>query len=291
MGVSRIQIAGPAIYQYFDNHLTRIFKPTDIGDILSDRRTEWVLTKSTGVRDFARFLMEEGKLRLHDFPFPYRHESRYTWGEMPLLEILLTLKPHSYFSHATAMQLHKLTVAHPTRVFLNHEQRPQPKDTNLEQGRIDAAFKRKARESNNSIEYGETNICMLNGMYTNQLGVSESRIDYANEKVTVRVTNLERTLIDIAVRPVYAGGVQEVKSAFLLAKGKVNVRLMAEMLQKLSYVYPYNQSIGYYLEQAGYENQDLDLFRQYPLEFDFYLAHQMDEADYIKAWKIYVPKP
>ena len=38
----------------------------------------------------------------------------------------------------------------------------------------------------------------------------------------VRVTDLERTLIDIAVRPEYAGGVYEVLNVYRLAKGKVS---------------------------------------------------------------------
>ena len=36
----------------------------------------------------------------------------------------------------------------------------------------------------------------------------------------IRLTNIERTLIDIAVRPVYSGGVFEVLKAYRLAKDK-----------------------------------------------------------------------
>ena len=64
----------------------------------------------------------------------------------------------------------------------------------------------------------------------------------------LRFTNLERTLIDAAVRPVYAGGVFEVRKAYQLAKEKVSVNRLAALLQKLNYIYPYHQAIGFYLE-------------------------------------------
>ena len=49
---------------------------------------------------------------------------------------------------------------------------------------------------------------------TNALGVIEIQ---GSEDETLKVTGIERTLIDIAVRPVYAGGVFEVLKAYKLA--------------------------------------------------------------------------
>jgi predicted transcriptional regulator of viral defense system len=208
-----------------------------------------------------------------------------------LLEVLLTLKQRAYFSHYTAMRLHDLTEQLPGTIYLNHEQRPQPKSTHLEQGSIDSAFKRRARESQNAIEFGDIRICITNGMHTNQLGVIEERLTYGSEgKAHVRLTSVERTLIDIAVRPVYAGGVKEVLKAFSLAKQRANVTLIAQMLRQLDYVYPYHQAIGYYLDRAGYPAEDVDLFRRQKMDFDFYLAHLMDETRYVNDWRLHVPK-
>ena len=67
-----------------------------------------------------------------------------------------------------------------------------------------------------------------------------------SEHGPLRFTNLERTLIDATVRPVYAGGVFEVRKAYELAKEKVSVNRLAALLQKLDYTYPYHQAIGFY---------------------------------------------
>ncbi len=291
MNKTRIQIAKPDIVSHFDTLKDRILKLTEIAAILSQKRDFWRLAQRTNTQQFIKFLAENSKLKKLDFPFPYRTEVRYIWGEVPLLEVLLTLKKDAYFSHYTAVRMHGLTEQVPKIIYLNHEQRPQAQNTDLEQGRIAAAFSRKPRMSNNSIDFGDLRICMINGMHTNQLGVISEKVSYDDDtKVNVRLTNVERTLIDITVRPAYSGGVFEVQKAFRLAKDQVSVNALAAMLQKLKYVYPYHQAIGYYLERAGYKPNMLDLLRRFPMNFDFYLAHEMGETEYVKEWRLYIPK-
>jgi len=55
----------------------------------------------------------------------------------------------------------------------------------------------------------------------------------------LEVTDLERTLIDIAVRPAYAGGVRPVLTAYLRSRSKVSVDRIAKLLRRLDYVYPF----------------------------------------------------
>jgi len=56
---------------------------------------------------------------------------------------------------------------------------------------------------------------MIAGKNTNRLGVEEIA-GPASE--TIPVTNLERTLIDIVVRPAYAGGTSQLLKAYRTAK-------------------------------------------------------------------------
>lgn len=291
MNNARIQIAKSDIIAYFDNHTPSILKPTDVAAILSKERKFWRLTQSTTTQNFIQFLIENAKLRRLDFPFPYRGEQRYVWGEVPLLEVLLTLKKDAYFSHYTAVRMHGLTEQVPKTIYLNHEQQPQAQNSHLEQGRIAAAFSRRPRVSQNVIDFGDVRICLINGMNTKQLGVITEQVNYDGSALAeVRLTNLERTLIDITVRPIYSGGVFEVQKAFRLAKEKVSVNALTAMLVKLRYVYPYHQAIGFYLERAGYKPELLDLLRRFPMDYDFYLTHQMGETEYIKDWRLHVPK-
>jgi predicted transcriptional regulator of viral defense system len=291
MTTSRIQIAKPDIVRFFDERTEKILKLTDLASILTKQRSFWRLAQKTNTREFIEFLAHHGKLRRLDFPFPYRPEHRYTWGDVPLLEVLLTLKPLSYFTHFTATRMHGLTEQIPKTIYLNHEQRPHAPNRNLEQSSIKTAFSRAQRTSNNTIQYGDVRITLINGMNTNQLGVIQTFVTYDEpEKVNVRVTNIERTLIDITVRPLYAGGVSEVLKAYRMARDRFSVNRLAAMLQKLAYVYPYHQSVGFYLERAGYPETALNLIRRFPIEFDFYLAHQMGSTDYVKQWRLYIPK-
>jgi predicted transcriptional regulator of viral defense system len=288
---ARIQIAKPDIERYFDELPQKVFKLSDIATILSVQRTSWRLTQSTTTQTLIRFLTENLKLKRLDFPFPYRGEVRYVWGEVPLLEILLTLKKGAYFTHYTAVRMHGLTEQLPKTIYLNHEQLPHDTSSELEQDRIDTAFQRAPRVSQNVIEFGDARICLINGMHTDQLGVVTEQTTYdGTEIANVRLTNVERTLIDITVRPVYAGGVFEVLKAFQLAKERISVNRLAAMLQKLKYSYPYHQAIGFYLQRASYKPSSLDLLRRFPMEFDFYLSHQMGKTDFIKEWRLYVPK-
>lgn len=291
MEKTRIQIAKRDILDYLSNR-PPILKLSDLKAILSSQRQFWRLAQRTNTKDFIEFLGKEGELKEIHFPFPHREETRYVWGEVSLLEVLLSLRPGCYFSHYTAVRMQGLTEQIPKTIYLNHEQHLKSQSAGgLEQGRIDAAFSRVARTSNNAVDFGHQKIYLLNGKNTNQLGVVEETVSYdTTDTVQVRLTNIERTLIDITVRPIYAGGIFEVQKAFQLAKDRVSVNALAAMIKKIDHTYPYHQAIGYYMEKAGYKSTLLDLIRRFPMEYDFYLANQLGETQYIREWRLHVPK-
>jgi len=103
-------------------------------------------------------------------------------------------------------------------------------------------------------------------------------------------TKLERTLVDVAVRPVYAGGVHKVLEAYRAARERISVNLLMATLKNLGHLYPYHQAIGFYLERAGYDERALDLARRPGLEFDFYLAHGMKDTEFSTDWRLTHPR-
>jgi hypothetical protein len=128
---------------------------------------------------------------------------------------------------------------------------------------------------------------LLSGKATGDLGVVTITGPGGEE---LRVTDIERTLIDITVRPVYAGGIYQVLDAFRGARGKVSTGKLIEFLKKIDYLYPYHQAIGFLMEWAGFPESDIRQIRKLGTRFDFYLAHGLKERDYDPGWRLYYPR-
>jgi hypothetical protein len=290
MKQTRLTIAFNDINEYFKNTGLRIFKRSDIDLILSKQRQFWRLAENTTTGKFIEFLKEKKVIQEYKFEFPGRKEVRYVWENQAIdLEIINSVRPNSYFTHFTAMYLHGLTLQEPKMIYLNYEQ-PEKRfrDTDLAQERIDYAFRSGCRTSNNIADFGDRRICLLNGKYTGHKGIIDYEIETGH---IVKTTNIERTLIDITVRPVYSGGVHSVLEAYRMAGDRLSVNKLSATLASLKYIYPYHQAIGFYLERAGvFTEKQLALIDKFDKNIDFYLVHQIREKEYSKRWKIYYPK-
>lgn len=292
---SRIQIAKPDIVSLFENELPHVLRLTDISAVFQEHRAFWRLAKSTSLTSFVEFLIDKALLKKVNLSFPNKPLSGYVWGDVPLLEMLLGLLDNGYYSHYTAMRLHGLTEQVPKTIYLSQEKshntvmysthyEPFPQDA------IDSAFSKEPRVSNNMITRGDVRIILLNGAHKGMFGIVDSKVNYGDNKdLELKLTNLERTLIDISVRPFYAGGVFEVAKAFENAKGRVSVNKLAAMLSRMEFGYPYHQVIGYYLERANYKSSLVEIFKKLPQEKDFYLTYGMTKKAYVNDWRLYVP--
>lgn len=288
---TRIQIARQDIIAHFDALPESVFRSKDLAHILSEQRATWRLTQRMRTDEFIEFLLKNCKLRRYKFPFPTRTEERFAWGDVPFVRVLLSLRPNAYFCHYTAVRMHGLTEQIPKTFYLNQEQPRHEQRKALPQEAVDAAFERPQRVSQNVVEIEGVRVCLLNGMDTGMLGVEQREIAHGDDrKALVRVTNLERTLIDIAVRPAYAGGVAEVLNAYSNAKDVVSVNRLTALLQEMNFTYPYHQAIGFYMTRAGYRQSVIDLLRRFPMNVDFYLTHEMKATDYIAEWRLHVPR-
>ena len=245
------------------------------------------LNQSITRDQFIEFLLKKKIIKAVEFGFPSQSITRYIRGHVSIYEIIQSLKINSYFTHFSAMKFHKLTEQTPDTIYLNFEQPPKRyKNRSLDQSRIDAAFKRPLIVSQNVAEYKKYRICILNGIYTGRLGVIET----IHNRARVIATDIERTLIDIVVRPGYSGGVSEVLNAYKLAKDKLSVKKLVNMLDTLKFVYPYHQAIDFYLDKSGcYDHSSINLLRGKGLKYDFYLAHNIKEMNYSKEWRLFFP--
>jgi predicted transcriptional regulator of viral defense system len=290
---SRIQIAKPDIVKAFEA-MPPVLKGREVAMTFNQNREFWRLAKDTSLASFLSFAIDKTPLKEARFPFPQREVTGFVWGDPPLLEVLLGLVDDSFYSHYTALRIHGLTEQVPKTIFFNHEkssQRPSAPSAPYEQEAIDSAFTKPPRASKNEIEVADQRIVFLQSANQKSLGIVAGEVNFGGERpLHLRYTSLERTLIDIAVRPFYAGGVFEVAKAFENAKDlKVSVNTMASMFKRMEFGYPYHQAIGYYLERAGFNPSRVELFRKIPMERDFYLTHQMGKTRFIPAWRLHVP--
>lgn len=286
---SRIEIAKPDIVRLFEENSKRVYTKSDLARILSTNRDFWRLTQGTTVDYFIEFLKNKSRLTELELTSPnYPGFLRYAWNEVSPYQVALAVKPRSYLSHGTAVFLHGLTEQIPKTIYANQEQSPKPSARGkLTQEAIDRAFSNRQRRSNYTLTYEKWNIVLLSGKNTGNLEVADVS---GPLRESLAVTSIERTLIDIAVRPIYAGGVFQVLQAYKSAKDRVSINTLIATLKKLGYVYPYHQVIGFYMQKAGYDGKRYQRLKTLGTAFDFYVTHDMKDPEFDREWRLYYPK-
>jgi len=107
-------------------------------------------------------------------------------------------------------------------IYVNSEQSEKPANRNkLTQEAIDQAFLREQRKSKLVYKYKDTEIIVLNAKNSHRLEVELGKTPSGEQ---VAVTSLERTLVDITVRPAYAGGISNVLVSFNRARPRASAK-------------------------------------------------------------------
>jgi hypothetical protein len=285
---TKIQAGRAKIVEFFDSQAQHVYTPAQLQHILRNELGE-VVGVSVKAQQLIDYLLEKTPLRgiaISQSIRPGQPLPRYIWREASSYEIGFSIA-NGYLSHGSAMMLHQLTDVLARTVYVNREQSAKPPSRGeMTQAGINRAFASKQRSTNYICSWEDWQFAILSGKHTGRLEVGVLEVD----GVPLLVTGLERTLIDIAVRPAYSGGVYQVLDAYRRAKDRISVGTLLATLKALDYGYPYHQPIGFYLERAGYSPKQYERFRALGLEFDFFLAHDLREKEYVKSWRLHVPK-
>jgi predicted transcriptional regulator of viral defense system len=283
-------VSRPNYFETYKNEIITVLsqKSPPVYDVEDLEREYYWLRNELMIPETKRFAQFKNFLKQTDFRFyqfvgatGYVKElcALNTVNEFSLIE---NLKRNAFFTHYTAMRFHNLTLQIPKVIYLNQEQSPKPRIVvSISQSAIDKAFSSEQRTPSNYYDYHDQRIYLLQGAHTNRLGVIE--ID------NYHTTDLERTLIDITVRPAYSGGVTDVLAAFRLAKDVVDTDKLATYLKRMKFIYPYNQAIGFYMDKADYNEQSLASFEKIEMKYKFYLTYNIKRPQYSERWKIHFP--
>jgi hypothetical protein len=290
---SRISANKSEIENYFDALPQKIFNSPELLRIFTDNKEAWELPVSIGFEKFVEFLLTNSRLKkveLHSER--YQNIFRYSWGEPSIYALALSIKSNSFLTHGSAAFLHGLAEENPNNIYVNYEQSPKPQyGSSLAQDGIHRAFAKQQRQTNLIYAFDGKSIIVINGKNTGRSGLCGFTEDDGSNPLAV--TDLERTLIDITVRPSYAGNnTLAVLEAYKRAKDKLDIKTLLKMLEKFDYIYPYHQAIGFFMERAGYPKKSWSKLLGLGTNFDFYVAHQLPEEERLfdDKWRVFYPQ-
>lgn len=293
-GKSRFLKSLSYIIASFDFASQNTFTEPDLYKIFTENRQKWSLPAGMAFKKFIEELLIHTKLEFIEISsigqqsYTSTKINRYSYGAS-VFEVALSIRANTHLSHYSSVFLHGLTQQIPKVIYLTFEQteKPSTSKNTLSQSSIDNAFAKPQREPNYYYSYLDYRIILLNSKFTKKAGVTRINSMFGHN---LAITSLERTLIDITVRPAYSGGIYEVLKAYVNAKNVLSVNKLTSILHRLNFIYPYQQAIGFYLQKAGYKAFQTDLLKAEAFSFDFYLTYNMTEMDYSKDWRLHYPK-
>lgn len=266
----KLSEALPLITQ--DLQRKKVFSAIELRTLLSANRLSWKLPQQIGQERFITSLVELGLLKEVRLTSPVCRPMRRLYVPSTSdYRIALSFDSQAYLSHGTAAHLHDVIKTRPPTIIVNVEQKPKPPITSpLTQESIDKAFAHKQRSSRYILENENLRVMIINGKSTNNLDVVTLPEGGGDN---IRVSSLVRTLIDMSVRPAYAGGVALVLEAYKRARRRIRVSDLLSVLLDLNYKYPYSQAIAFYLKRSGYPKSDLEEISKLFSSFRFYLDY------------------
>ena len=215
-------------------------------------------------------------------------------SEVDVYNLATSILPDGYFCHLTAIYHHSLTNQVPNAVYWCHEKLVPKKSRDAEKlsdGRIRSAFVKPHRHTSFVIQHNAHDILVVAGTRGFDHGVDKVQHQHSPCPVGSRVTCLERALIDAVVSPHYNGGLTSLCDYFRAAQQKLDTARMLDIYRKMKFVYPYAQSLGFFMEHCGMQSHAKELRRAYPPRQHFYVDHDAKTTwAYNERWMVFYPK-
>jgi len=200
----------------------------------------------------------------------------------------------SYFCNLTSIYYHSFTNQIPSSIYICHETisaKPKSSYSNkINNTSIRSAFIKPHRCTNYIFKFNQYEIIIVDRLKGSSHGVLDIHTSGSILPKHSRITSVERALIDAVVSPHYNGGIVSVYGYFKRAHQKINLTKLVETYRKLKFIYPYSQSIGFFLEKAGMTKHASAFLEEFPPEYSFFIDHDAKSFwRYDEKWKLYYP--
>lgn len=229
-------------------------------------------------------------------------EKLYYIGNNPniLLNALSEKYINAFFSHHTASCIHGFNDPTDSIFMSNLYQSKTSKKGVLNQNAINRIFSGKMRQVKKSTLITNNHLDLENKLYLlsqyadiskytlDDLGIIQKQVN----KSHILISSFERLLIESVVRPSYFPNLKSIIDIYIKAEKYIDFNKLFKILDSLNYTYPYHQSIGFLLEITNYSQQQVSLFQNLPINFDFYLIYNSSKYDlqYSEKWHLFYPK-
>ncbi|TAM45819.1 MAG: hypothetical protein EPN55_07380 [Gammaproteobacteria bacterium] len=212
------------------------------------------------------------------------------------LEIAVAFSPRSYLCYQTALFWNELTEQVPHTFYIATERSgtsyKSAAPESFDEFELRDAFVKLPKEHPNVASFGEYRFVFLARAYTGNAGVESRLIPFKQVKVQIRITGLERTLLDCISAPENAGGIANAVDAMRRAADRIEIGTLIELYTKLHFKYPHWQRVGLLLDRLVSPTYAEKWKSHFGIpKHKFYLAKGYKLGwEFDQLWGVYYPK-
>jgi hypothetical protein len=207
---------------------------------------------------------------------------------MDLLEAWTRSK--CYLSHFSALYFNNLINQRPMVHYLSMDlHNPRKRDDDFNKLAMIQSFMKSPRITTKKGSYEKNTFYFLE-KNRGGIGVRELRILQDDVDYNLRITDIERSLIDAIIAPHYSGGLLTVIAA--VRNATIDIAKLKDTYDSLSLTYAYWQRVGFILEVAGHLDTSGEWIKYFGKpEMEFFVDHGFRDSWRInKRWNVRYPQ-
>ena len=255
------------------------------------------ITNYSIVRNFCNELKKEKIIK----PFTLKAKNNkyitlYTsssLGDLNPYTVAMSMHPDGYFCNLASIYYHSLTNQIPKSIYVCNETifvKKRFKKKVLSNSTLRSAFIKPHRYTENTYQFNKYDIIVVNRAINSDYGVEIVHNSNKFCPLNSRITCIERALIDAVISPHYNGGIVSVYSYFNNARRKLSINKLIKIYKQMSLVYPYYQTIGFFLDRTGMHKQASAIYETFVPKHVFFVDHNAKASwKYDEKWKLYYP--